>query len=585
MSGMLKPQQIVDQYKVENLTGRDGLREQYSAHEIETGRPIALVLLKQAYTEEGQFSQEYLQRTQYLTQIRHPNLIKYLSTGLVDGHPFLSMEPVSGFRLSERFERLSQEKASAHEIDALTLVQQMASGLALVERLDLFHHELTPEQILLRSLTLQGEDPVVITELDIPYQFALDEDQYSTYAANYLSPEQLAGKDIDGRSHVYSLGVILYELLCGELPSEPVTRRNTLWSTLRGRTPLQQCRPNLSPETYALVKRALHQNRRLRFPSVAAFNAALTDVLAEEAAPTQEALSEPAAKPRPVFLIPLLMFFFCGLLGSLTFWVVPGYRDGTESSIVSAAQATNEITDEAPGVSTTIQSYLTATATTAASMPKAGEDSRPTDEDSQKQAAASSTEEIATITPAAAATALPESAPSEQTATAEEPPLTLAAIVTPSPSSTPTSAPTAVPEPLFRVLASSANLRFGPGTNFDPIGYVYQADELEIIGRSTGDYIWLNVQTADGRLGWVAADVGELIGPGGLAGVQIAATLPPFPTARYTAVAAETPIEPSPLPSLAATNGSVNGSGNDGKGGNGGSGGNNQPRATPTAPF
>jgi hypothetical protein len=215
----------------------------------------------------------------------------------------------------------------------------------------------------------------------------------------------------------------------------------------------------------------------------------------------------------------------------------------------------------------------------------AGEDSRPTDEDSQKQAAASSTEEIATITPAAAATALPESAPSEQTATAEEPPLTLAAIVTPSPSSTPTSAPTAVPEPLFRVLASSANLRFGPGTNFDPIGYVYQADELEIIGRSTGDYIWLNVQTADGRLGWVAADVGELIGPGGLAGVQIAATLPPFPTARYTAVAAETPIEPSPLPSLAATNGSVNGSGNDGKGGNGGSGGNNQPRATPTAPF
>lgn len=105
MRGTLLPQQIVDQYKVEDLAGQDELREQYSAYEIETRHPIALVVLKAKYTEDEQFAQEYLQRTQFLTQIRHPNLIKYLSTGLVDGHPFMSMEPVSGFELSERLER------------------------------------------------------------------------------------------------------------------------------------------------------------------------------------------------------------------------------------------------------------------------------------------------------------------------------------------------------------------------------------------------------------------------------------------------------------------------------------------------
>ncbi|MFN2254202.1 MAG: SH3 domain-containing protein, partial [Candidatus Promineifilaceae bacterium] len=158
--------------------------------------------------------------------------------------------------------------------------------------------------------------------------------------------------------------------------------------------------------------------------------------------------------------------------------------------------------------------------------------------------------------------------------------------VTPSPSSTPTSAPTAVPEPLFRVLASSANLRFGPGTNFDPIGYVYQADELEIIGRSTGDYIWLNVQTADGRRGWVAADVGEMIGTGSMADVQIVVTLPLPPAATYTQVPTETPIAPSPLPSLATADGGSDGNDGNGSGGNSGGGdGNNQPRATPTPPF
>jgi hypothetical protein len=152
-----------------------------------------------------------------------------------------------------------------------------------------------------------------------------------------------------------------------------------------------------------------------------------------------------------------------------------------------------------------------------------------------------------------------------------EPTITKTATVLPS--ETPTSTPT--PEAAFRVQSDSANVRLGPGIVYDPIGYVYRNEELEIIGRSRGKYIWLNVLTESGQSGWVAADVGELIWPQELATIETAATIPPPPTSTYTPTPTETPLPPTPTPPTGSGSG----------GGNGGSSGNDKPRSTPTPPF
>jgi serine/threonine protein kinase len=574
MSRILKPNQIVDQYKVEQLEGQDELREQYTAYEIETGEPVSLVVLEETYTEEGQFAQDYLQRTQSLTQIRHANLIKCLSTGLTDGHPFMSMEPVNGFTLSERLRRLSQTKASTHTVYSLTLVQQMASGLALVERLDLFHYELTPEHVLLRSVTLQGEDTVIVTDLDIPHAYSRDPGAYSDAAAAYLSPEQLAGNDIDGRSHVYSLGVMLYELLCGELPERPNTPWDRLWSTFRGKSALQQVRPDLSLETYALVERAIHRNRRLRHSSVAAFHSALAHALEEEVDPVRAEPSESAREPRPVFLIPLFMFFLCGLLGILSYWLVPGLQDGEQSSVVIAALAPDDETAREAANPAASEERPSPAASAVSGSAAAFKENRQTTQDPEQETEVPISEPFATSTPTATSTRLPQISPTVEPSATPEP--SAAAPATSSPNDTP--APTPEPEAAFRVAASSANLRLGPGTLFDPVGFVYRGEDLAVLGRNDGDYIWLNVQTADGRRGWVAADVGELVWPVDLAEVELAATLPPAPTATFTSLPTASPIPPTPLPPTQLSGGGDNG-------GSGGGGGNDQPRATPTPPL
>ena len=558
MAGSNQPDRLVDQYKIEHETGQDQLRDHYSGYEVDTGKPVSVTILKQEFAGDDLFVQKYLQRTRSLTQVRHPNLTTYLQTGLFKGNlPFVAMEPVSGFTLGERLDRLAQGQVPAHPIYALTLVQQIASGLALLERLELFHYKLTPNHIQLKSVTLKSEESVIVTDLDIPDQYAGEFFEYSEYAANYLSPEQLSGDDIDGRSHVYTLGVILQELLCGERPQQPLTWWRKIWSTLSRGSSLEQLRPDLSAETYAVVERSLQKNRRRRYSSLTDFQEALDGALAIEHVPVPAETAEPTRGLRPLFLIPLVLLLFCGILGSLGLWLLPGLRNESGSSLVVASENPTSVvsatTTSPPNSSPTPITTPTLMATMT-----------PTEQFIRRTSAAD--EDVSGVVPSP--DQVTSSPVPSKTATIE-PTITKTATVLPS------ETPTSTPEAAFRVQSDSANVRLGPGIVYDPVGYVYKNEELEIIGRSRGKYIWLNVLTESGQSGWVAADVGELIWPQELTTIQTAATIPPPPTSTYTPTPTETPLPPTLTPPAGSGSG----------GGNGGSSGNDKPRATPTPPF
>lgn len=560
MAGSNQQDRLVDQYKLEHETGQDQLRDHYSGYEVDTGKPVSVTILKQEFAGDDLFVQNYLRRTRSLTQVRHPNLTTYLQTGLFEENfPYVAMEPVSGFTLGERLDRLAQGQVPAHPIYALTLVQQIASGLALLERLELFHYELTPNHIQLKSVTLKSEESVIVTDLDIPDQYAGKFFEYSEYTANYLSPEQLSGVDFDGRSHVYTLGVVLQELLCGERPHQPVTWWRKMWSTLSGGSTLEKLSPDLSAETYALVERSLQKNRRRRYSSLKDFQEALDGALAIEYAPVPVETTEPTRGPWPFFLVPLVLLLFCGILGLLGLWLLPGLRNTPGASLVVASEnPTVVVSATATSPADTSPTPIT-TPTMMATM-------TPTEQFIRRTSAAD--EDVSGVLPAP--DQVTSSPVPSKTATIE-PTITETAPVLPS--ETPTSTPT--PEAAFLVQSDSANVRLGPGIVYDPIGYVYKNEELAIIGRSYGKYIWLNVLTESGHNGWVAADVGELIWPQELTTIETAATIPPPPTATYTPTPTETPLPPTPTPPTGSGSG----------GGNGGSSGNDKPRSTPTPPF
>lgn len=560
MAGSIQPDRLVDQYKIEDQIGQDQIRDHYSGYEVDTGKPVYVTILKQAYADDELFVRDYVYRTRSLTQVRHPNLTTYLQAGLIeDTLPYVAMEPVSGFTLGERLERLAQGEVPTHQVYALTLVQQIASGLSLLERLDLFHYELTPNHIQLKSVTLKSEESVIVTHLDVPDQYAGKLFEYSDYTASYLSPEQLSGADIDGRSHVYTLGIILHELLSGQRPQIPATWWQKGWSALSGTPALEQLRPDLSAETYALVERSLYKNPRRRYSTLSDFREALEEALAIEYVPVPAEISEPTLGARRFFIVPLVMLFVCGMLGLLGLWLLPGLRVDPGSSLAVASENSTSI------ASSTATSPATASATPFAT-PTLMPSMTPTEQFIRRTSSAE--ENISGVLPNLdQITSSPE--PTE-TATLEP---TVTETATALPSETPT--PTYTPDPAFRVLSDSANIRLGPGRVYDAIDYVYRNEELEIIGRSDGNYIWLNVLIENGRSGWIAADVGELIWPPELATIQTAATIPPAPTSTYTPTPTETPVPPTPTIPTGSGSG----------GGNGGSGGGGKPRATPTPPF
>lgn len=566
MAESIQVDRIVDQFKITELAGQDQYREHYTALDVDSGDLVALSIIKRELAGYDSFIQDYLHRTQTLIQIRHPNLTTYLYAGLVDSvQPYVTSEPVSGFTLGDRIERLAQEKTPAHTVYALALVRQAASGLGLLEQLELFHHELTPQYILLRSVTLKSEESVVVTDLDIPDQYAGEFFEYSPYATNYLSPEQLSGNEIDGRSHVYSLGVVLHQLLCGELPQGPMTFWRKMWFALNGGSTLDRLRPDLSDETRTLVERALTKNKRRRFSSLTTFKASVDSALTAEDMPVHADTKSggQARRPRPVFLIPLVMLLICGVLGLLSLWLLPGMVSESRSPVIAASEqasadqpataAPSPSSSAAPSLTPSAVARITATVQTDRGAIKA-EENRPEISPGADQA---------TSSPMPSRTA---------TATVTETP-TPADTATIPPSATP--APTATARPAFRVLTSSASLRLGPGTIYERSGFVLEDENLEIIGRSGGNFSWLNVRTESGQLGWVAFDVGELIWPPDLSTIALAATIPPAPT--LTATPTSTPIPPTPLPLPA--------SGGGGGGGNNGGGNDDKPRSTPTPPL
>ena len=539
-----KTEPFFDQLKIGQQVSQDQYKSYASAEDIDSGRPVLVAALRDPYAGDPDFSHSFLKRASILSQISHSNLTRVLGSGTgPDGRAYIATELFEGYPLSERLARLKQQRATAHILYALTLIRQIAAALSLAEKLGLYHFELTPAHITLKNITLKTNDSVMITDLDIPP--SASNAPTESEMIPYLAPEQRVGRQPDGAAEVYSLGAILFELLTGEFPvsKQGLTKRITGW--IQGTSMLAQQRPDLTSETYELTERALERNPRRRYQTVTDFLTALDGAVEAEELRIHTGQYIPPQQGRPLFLIPILALILCIALALATQQLLPivptVVPNGTNRALVPQRQA------EAPAEPTPTDETVVES---------------PTPANILAVAAAPTNTTVPTIT----ATWTPSPSP------------------TSSPTHTPTAEPTAVTDPsvtppaTFRVDVSSANLRRGPGTNYEVDGYVLLGQSVIVLARNDGAFIWYNVLTEDGRTGWVAADIGSPTGPDGLAEVAVAATIPVPPTPTPTPTPTNTP---SPTSTLLP--GDAGPAGNGGSGAGSGSGGGSQPpRPTPT---
>ena len=210
-----------ERYRIVGLLGRGGMGEVYRAEDLTLGQPVALKFLPEALSADGGALARFHREVRVARQISHRNVCRVYDIGEAEGLPFLSMEYVRGEELSsvlKRFGRLPADKATA-------IARQLCAGLAAAHEAGVLHRDLKPSNVM-----IDEKGDVRVTDFGLAGLL----EEFGAGAAlegtpEYMSPEQLAGRELNERSDIYSLGLVLYELYTGR----KAFTANTLGELLR----------------------------------------------------------------------------------------------------------------------------------------------------------------------------------------------------------------------------------------------------------------------------------------------------------------------------------------------------------------
>ena len=206
LPGML----LADRYRVVGLLGRGGMGEVYRADDLKLGQPLALKFLPERLADDSDVLTFFHNEVRLARQIAHPNICRVYDIGEIGGQHFLSMEYVDGEDLASllrRIGRLPPDKG-------LAIARQMVAGLAAAHERGILHRDLKPANVM-----LDGRGQVRIMDFGLAcLSETTGEQEFIAGTPPYMAPEQLAGEPVTVRSDLYSLGLVLYEMLTGQRP-------------------------------------------------------------------------------------------------------------------------------------------------------------------------------------------------------------------------------------------------------------------------------------------------------------------------------------------------------------------------------
>jgi serine/threonine protein kinase/alpha-beta hydrolase superfamily lysophospholipase len=260
--------QTLGHYRVLEALGAGGMGEVYLADDTRLGRKVALKLLPTHFTSDHDRVRRFQQEARAASALNHPNILTIYEIGQMDARHFIATEFIEGETLRQRMAE-TQMKTS----EVLDVATQVARALSAAHQAGIAHRDIKPGNIMLRpdgivkvldfglaKLTEQKSDDLEAATLVHTKQGMV------MGTAHYMSPEQARGLRVDARSDIFSLGVVLYEMLTGRVPFAGQTMTDVLASILMLEPPsLSESAPQAPEELQRIVHTALQKNKEERY--------------------------------------------------------------------------------------------------------------------------------------------------------------------------------------------------------------------------------------------------------------------------------------------------------------------------------
>lgn len=271
----------VGRYSLEKSLARGNVFSLWLARDESSGRSVVLKILRLGTGWKDEDVGELRRRASAAARLEHPNVARVYDVGRTDsGELYVVTEYLHRGSLKDKLVTLEKEGQQVLALEALHVMRQVAEGLAALQQVGVVHQELAPKHIVLRA----AEIPVLIDfELPPGKESGEEEKDVALTGADYRAPEVVDGQPADVVSNVYSLGVILHELLAvGSRKNNAAVHYLDEPISSQSLAPLETIRDDLTAETYWTIAICLRKARPVRFQSLNEFLAAIDEAIAAE---------------------------------------------------------------------------------------------------------------------------------------------------------------------------------------------------------------------------------------------------------------------------------------------------------------
>jgi serine/threonine protein kinase len=280
VEGLAIGQRFQGKYEILRLLGVGGMGRVYKARHCELDTLVAIKIMVGSLSSDREAIERFKREARAMARVQHPNAVRVLDSGVEQGDCYLIMEFLEGETLRERMTRLRQQGTSPSLETIIRYAEQVFAVLEFMHRQNITHRDLKPDNIFL-ARTPDGEEIVKVLD------FGIAKIQTATVVGmttegtmmgtpRYMSPEQCRGTAIDGRADIYSMGVVLYEMLAGQPPFDGDTAIAVALKHINEPPPpLRQLNPNVPEAVAAVIHRALEKSPSQRFRTAQEFSQAL----------------------------------------------------------------------------------------------------------------------------------------------------------------------------------------------------------------------------------------------------------------------------------------------------------------------